>query len=161
MDEADKYSLSSISGYITDNLDAKYVLDHLIEAEVLDPDDDEEIRAEKTSRKRTERLLEILPNSRPDALKHFKNALQKDYRHIVQKLNAVQVPAQIKKEAQPGAVGQSIAAASTTAAVRSQKDGGVTTTTKTHAGVTSRTTNITGNNNFVIIGGTNTTINYH
>ena len=52
MDEADRYSLTSVSEYIKDNLDAKYVLDLLIEEEVLEPDDDEEIRAETTSRVR-------------------------------------------------------------------------------------------------------------
>ncbi|XP_038045304.1 uncharacterized protein LOC119719904 [Patiria miniata] len=166
MDETDLYSLNAVSDYITENLDAKYISDQLIEKEVLDVDHDEEIQAEKTAKRRTERLLEILPNTRQDALKLFKEALEKDYPHIVKKLDEVQVPVQ-RTGTKPGKGGLCTAAAATSATatsatkVASSTDRGVTTTTATQNKITSRTTNIKGNNNMVIIGGCNTTINHY
>ena len=53
MDEADMYSLDYIRPDLLDNVDAKHVVDHLIENDVLEPVHDEEIRAEKTAKVKT------------------------------------------------------------------------------------------------------------
>ena len=50
MDEADMYVLNSVRADIVDNVDAKYIVDALIQSEVLTPDHDEEIKAEKTAK---------------------------------------------------------------------------------------------------------------
>ena len=48
MDPADEHRLNYNSQLIVDDVDSRHVVNHLIAKGVLDVDDDEEIRAEKT-----------------------------------------------------------------------------------------------------------------
>ncbi len=149
MNRADKYRLLCIQSDLLDSVDASYVVDYLIEKEVLEPEDDDQIKAERTAKERTQTLIQILPNTTPDALKHLRQALLEQYGFIVTKLDSVQVPPTQTYTTTAGAGGLRTAAA----AVNRLANQSLSTTSNTH------TYNISGDDNFVIIGGNNTEIN--
>ncbi|XP_072032773.1 uncharacterized protein [Amphiura filiformis] len=78
---------------IVDDVDSRHVVNHLIAQGVLDVDDDEEIRAERTRKDKVELLIEKVTEGGPDAYKHFREALGDNYQHIVVKLDATPMDA--------------------------------------------------------------------
>ncbi|XP_071793097.1 uncharacterized protein [Asterias amurensis] len=152
MDSADRYRLLSIESDLQDNVDANHIVDHLIEKGVLDPDHDEQIRAERTPRGRTNTLIQILPTTTRDALKHLREALLPHHGFIVTKLDSITVPATQTYTTGAGAGGLRTAAA----ALNRSADHQLPTVVDNN---TTHTYNIRGDDNFVIIGGHSTNIN--
>ncbi|XP_041379366.1 caspase-2-like [Gigantopelta aegis] len=73
--------------YLLKEIDAKDLKDHMFEKNILDQDDLDEIRSEKTRKKRTETFMNKLLRAGPDAYDVFIAALEKaGYNQAVEKL---------------------------------------------------------------------------
>lgn len=61
--------------WLRQDLELEKLLPHLVD--VLDPEDEQKVKAEATREDRIDKLLDIIPRRGPAAFKNFLNALQK------------------------------------------------------------------------------------
>jgi len=86
MNTTDKNALQRNHVYLMENLEAEHIIDELYSKKILSANDYEEIRVETTSRRKTAKLLSILPRRGVRAFQEFLDALQKDWSFIADQL---------------------------------------------------------------------------
>jgi len=86
MNATDRDILQRNHVYLMENLEADSIIDKLFSRKIFSPNDYEEIRVETTSRKKTAKLLTILPRRGVRAFGEFLDALQTDSSFIVDQL---------------------------------------------------------------------------
>jgi len=87
--DAERLRVSRIA--IVDDLDVHRVLDHLVQNNIIVPEDHELIRSKPTSKDRARLLLDILPTRGPNAFSIFVQALREaKYDWLADKLESKQ-----------------------------------------------------------------------
>ena len=74
--------LKELRPYIVEKLEPHKLFTYLRSCQVLDCDDEEEIEAEKTRKRRTERLLDIIKNRGPEGFDNFCEAIRQNVTQI-------------------------------------------------------------------------------
>ncbi|KAK6964382.1 hypothetical protein BgiMline_031607 [Biomphalaria glabrata] len=73
--------------FIKENIEALYLLDYLFQSEVITLDDKEKISQGKNQSERNEYLLMTILNSGPgDAFNHFIKSLERQYKHVKERI---------------------------------------------------------------------------
>ncbi|XP_072046789.1 caspase-2-like [Amphiura filiformis] len=179
MNEYDKYRLRGNRTKLVDNINpVDPVLEFLIGKETITPDMAEDLKAEPTNQDRVARLLNLLEKRGPLAFYHFREALmqQEAYGHLVHSLDNTDITKMPQKksgkdetDATPFAATSSASASAVppqTARIHNPHQGnsssrGATGTTRVNQGQYQSSVTISGNKNFVIMGGKNSKINFH
>lgn len=70
--------LKELRPFLVDKLESQKLFAHLRSFQVIDDDDQEDIEAERTRRRRNERLLDIIRNRGPEAFDGFCEAIRQN-----------------------------------------------------------------------------------